>query len=121
MDTTEIVATYCAAWNEPDIAKRTAMLEAAWTDDGVYHDPTGTAEGRAALIEHIGGFHEQFPGHTIDPASGVDDNGDGLRFAWVMRNGDEVVLEGMDFAELGPDGRIRRIAGFFGPFPPLGQ
>ena len=50
----------------------------------------------------------------------VDDNGDGLRFAWVMRNGDEVVLEGMDFAELAPDGRIKRIAGFFGPFPPLG-
>jgi hypothetical protein len=119
MDTNEIVATYCAAWNEPDAAKRTELLEAAWADDGVYHDPTGTAEGRANLVEHIAGFHTQFPGHTIDAASGIDDNGNGLRFAWVMRNGDETVLEGMDFAELAPDGRIRRIEGFFGPFPPL--
>jgi hypothetical protein len=55
----------------------------------------------------------------IDFASGVDSNGAALRWAWVMRNGDEVVLEGIDFAELAPDGRIQRIAGFFGPFPPL--
>jgi SnoaL-like domain len=121
MDTRQIVTTYCAAWNEPDKAKRTAMLEASWADDGVYHDPTGTAAGRSALVDHIAGFHEQFPGHTLAPASGVDDNGDGLRFAWVLRNGAEVVLEGMDFAELAPDGRIKRIAGFFGPFPPLDE
>jgi SnoaL-like domain len=121
MDTRDIVAAYCSAWNEPDEAKRTALLDAAWSDDGVYHDPTATAEGRAALVAHIAGFQATFPGHTIDPASGVDDNGDGLRFAWVMRKGDEVVLEGMDFAELAPDGRIQRIAGFFGPFPPLDE
>jgi hypothetical protein len=36
-----------------------------------------------------------------------------------MRNGDAVELEGVDFAELAPDGRIRRITGFFGPLPPL--
>ena len=68
------------------------------------------------MVAHIAGFQATYPGHTIDPASGVDDNGDGLRFGWVMRNGDEVVLEGMDFAELAPDGRIGRIVGFFGPF-----
>lgn len=119
MNAHEVVTTYCAAWNETDATKRAQLLEAAWADDGVYHDPTGTAEGRTMLLQHIGGFQTQFPGHTIDPASGVDDNGNGLRFAWVMRNGDETVLEGMDFAELAPDGRIRRIEGFFGPFPPL--
>lgn len=119
MESNEIVATYCSAWNEPDAARRTALLEVAWADDGVYHDPTGTAEGRAGLVAHIAGFHETFPGHTIEPASGVDDNGNALRFAWVMRNGEEVALEGIDYCELAPDGRIRRIEGFFGPFPPL--
>jgi hypothetical protein len=119
MDTNEIVATYGAAWNEPDEAKRTALLESAWADDGVYQDPTGIAEGRAALIAHIGGFHQMFPGHTINLTSGVDSNGTHLRFAWNMRNGDEVAMEGVDFVELAADGRIQRIAGFFGPLPPL--
>jgi hypothetical protein len=32
-----------------------------------------------------------------------------------MRNGDEVLLEGVDFAEVAPDGRIQRIAGSSDP------
>ncbi len=119
MDATKIVALYSAAWNEPDEAKRTALLEESWADDGVYQDPLGTVTGRSALVAHIGAFHDGYPGRTIDQASGVESNGVALRFAWVMRNGDAVEIDGMDFAELAPDGRIQRIAGFFGPLPPL--
>jgi hypothetical protein len=46
------------------------------------------------------------PGHTIEQASGVDIDDAGLRWAWVTRRRDEVALEGIDFAELAPDGRI---------------
>ena len=115
MDTDEIVAAYGAAWNEPDDAKRTAMLEQSWADTGVYTDPTATANGRDALITHIGGFHAAMPGHTIDLISGVDTYNGVFRFAWVMRKGGELVIEGVDFGELAPDGRIQRIVGFFGP------
>src|SRR3954467_733618 len=111
MDTDEIVTTYGAAWNETDEAKRTALLEKAWADNGIYTDPTATVDGRAALIVHIGEFHTRMPGCTIDLTSGVDTHGGLLRFAWVMRNGTEVALEGMDFGELAPDGRISRIVG----------
>ena len=119
MDINEIVAAYGAAWNETDTAKRTALLEQSWADDGVYNDPTAIVNGRAALIDHIGGFHTMMPGNTIDMASAVDSYNDVFRFAWVMRKGNEVAVEGVDFGELAPDGRIRRIVGFFGPFPPL--
>jgi hypothetical protein len=119
MNTDEIVAMYGAAWNETDEAKRAALLQRSWADDGVYTDPTATVEGRDALVTHIGGFHTMMPGHQIDMASGVDSYGGVFRFAWVMRNGDEIALEGMDFGEFATDGRIARIVGFFGPFPPL--
>jgi hypothetical protein len=119
MDRSKIVAMYGASWNEPDAARRTALLEEAWADDGIYQDPTGSADGRAALVAHIGGFHTMFPGRTIDLASGVDVTEYGARWAWVMRNGNEVELEGIDFAEFASDGRIQRITGFFGPLPPL--
>lgn len=119
MHTEEIVATYGAAWNETDEAKRTALLEQAWADDGAYRDPTAAVDGRAALVAHIGGFQAMMPGHSIDQASAVDAHDDVFRFAWVMRGGGEVLLEGVDFGELAPDGRIKRIEGFFGPFPPL--
>jgi hypothetical protein len=119
VDIGEIVATYGASWNETDAAKRTELLERSWADDGIYQDPQGTAHGRAALVAHIGGFQAMMPGHTIDQASGVDTHDGGFRFAWVMHNGDEIALEGIDFGEVAPDGRIQRIVGFFGPFPPL--
>jgi hypothetical protein len=106
METSEIVATYNSAWNEPDEAKRTAILEESWADDGVYQDPQGTVEGRAALVAHIGGFHAAYPGCTIEQASGVESNGVGIRWAWEMRNGDAIEIDGMDFAELALDGRI---------------
>jgi hypothetical protein len=118
----ETVAAYAAAWNEPDEKARRVLLERSWTDDGVYCDPTARAEGRAALVGHIGGFHAQRPGHRIEMRSGVDEHDGMLRFAWRMVGPDgAVLLDGMDFGELAVDGRLKLIVGFFGPFPAVGE
>ena len=117
MDATEIVNAYGAAWNETDEGERRALLEQSWADDGAYSDPTGAATGRDALVAHIGGFQAMMPGHTIDMTSGLDTRDAVFRFAWVMRNGTEDVLEGMDYGEFAADGRVSKIVGFFGPFP----
>ena len=71
MGAAEVVATYGAAWGEADEAQRRALLEKAWSEDGVYLDPTGRADGREALVQHIGGFQQMMPGHRIDMVSGV--------------------------------------------------
>jgi hypothetical protein len=114
----EIVAAYSAAWNERDDAARRSLLERSWSDDGLYCDPTARAEGRAALVEHIGGFHARLPGHRLELASGVDEHDGLLRFAWRMLGPDGApALHGVDFGELGADGRLTRIVGFFGPLP----
>jgi hypothetical protein len=114
----EIVAAYSAAWNEQDEGARRSLLERSWTDDGVYCDPAARAEGRAALVDHIGRFHARMPGNRIELSSGVDEHDGLLRFAWRMLGRDgAVALDGMDFGELGDDGRLERIVGFFGPFP----
>ena len=118
----QTIAAYAAAWNERDENARRALLERSWTDDGVYRDPTARAEGREALVGHIGGFHARMPGNRIELASGVDEHGGLLRFGWRMVGPDGVaVLDGMDFGELDDDGRLKRIVGFFGPFPAVGQ
>jgi hypothetical protein len=114
-----IVASYAAAWDAHDEGERRALLERAWADDGVYCDPTALVEGREALIAHIGGFHERMPGARIESTTGVDAHGGHLRFGWRMLDPQgAIALEGIDFGELGDDGRLKRIVGFFGPFPP---
>lgn len=108
------VANYVAAWDAPNEDGRRTVLERAWTDDGVYCDPTAVVEGREALVAHIGRFH----GARVVATSGVDAYDGHLRFAWRMLDADGVVtLEGIDFGELAPDGRLKRIVGFFGPLP----
>ncbi len=118
----EAVTGYTAAWLEPDEARRRQLLEAVWTDDGSYTDPRSHAAGREALIALIGGLIQANPGVRIVPASGADAHHAMVRFAWKAEAPVDhplAGLSGFDIGELAPDGRLQRITGFFGPFPPL--
>ena len=120
MDMNEVVATYWAAWDEPDEARRRSLLETSWADEAVYQDPMGRAEGRAALVAHIGNVQQNMPGLTTEWTSDIDAYGSVFRFSWVVKDGNNnVTLEGMDFGTIGPDRRIASITGFFGLFPPV--
>jgi len=111
----EIVLAYVAAWVETDEGKRRALLEMSWTENGTYTDPTVEVVGREALVQHIGGIHQQFVGHRIVLTSRVDEHHNRLRFTWAMVNPEgSRVTEGIDFGEIGSDGRLIRITGFFG-------
>ncbi len=118
----EALKNYFSAWNEPDEAKRTAMLEECWADAGTYTDPTAHVEGRAALATHIAGFlsSPQFKGYSIIQTSGIDEHHDVFRFEWEMRDGEgKSLTKGMDYGEIDADGKITKIVGFFGPFPAM--
>jgi hypothetical protein len=116
----DVARAYGLAWSTTNDAERAALLERCWTDDGVYCDPRSQAAGRAALSDLIGTFQQSRPGYRILLASGIDAHHEFVRMRWVMvdsrRN---AVLEGFDVGELVPDGRFRRITGFFDPWPEL--
>ena len=115
MELPELITLYTGAWCEPDRARRQQLLERAWAEDGTYSDPAAHVVGRMALVDHIGGFFEQFPGARIELASGIDSHHEKLRFTWCMLLADgKVYVEGMDFGELCTDGKLHRIVGFFG-------
>jgi SnoaL-like domain len=111
----ELIAIYCAAWSEPDAARRLELLERVWDENGTYTDPSVHVDGRAALADHIAGVMRKYPGATVAPTSIADAHHGRLRFAWQMTlsNG-EKLPEGTDIAELSIDGKFRRIVGFFG-------
>lgn len=118
-DAREVVAAYGATWNEPDPARRLHLLESSWADDGTYVDPTAEVTGREALVAHIGGFRQTFPGATIETTSDVEEHHGWVRFAWALVDASGTpVMDGFDVGQLAGDGRLQRIVGFFGPFPP---
>jgi len=117
-DTKETLQAYMDAWNEKDEAKRRALLNKAWADDGRYTDPMSDAHGREALVALIAQFQQQMPGASITATSGVDQHHDHLRFTWKMVAADgSTGIEGIDIGQLAEDGRIQSITGFFGPLP----
>lgn len=114
----EVVKSYIAAWNEPDEAARRGLLEGAWSDGGTYVDPNSAVEGREALVAHISRFQQNRPGARIELTSGTESHHGLLRFTWRMVDSAGAVLaEGLDFGEIGGDGRLRRIVVFFGTLP----
>ena len=116
----ELVKIYSAAWNEPDAQHRRELLEKVWASGGTYTDPQSHVEGREALVEHIGRFLKNSPGARIIQSSHADFHHGMFRFTWKFVGGDgKTLIEGIDFGVLGPDGKLQRIVGFFGPIKPL--
>jgi hypothetical protein len=114
----EIVRDYFAAWNEPDEGARRKLLNSCWADSAAYTDPTAEVEGRDALVAHIASYIQQMPGTTIVLTSGIDEHHGRMRFTWAMLGTDGTpMVEGIDFARLGKDGRLGGVTGFFGPPP----
>ena len=120
IDIQNILTDYAAAWCEPDIDRRRAFLENAWSDDGTYQDPSVEAVGREQLIALIGDMHQKFPGARVEITSGVSEHHGKVYFEWEMIAGDgSFAIRGVDFGSFSADGRLSKIVGFFGPPPAL--
>ena len=118
---TKMVTKYMAAWNEREAAARDTLLEACWSDGGVYVDPNVSLTGREALGGHIAKVQASRPGARLEFMSGIDVHHTVVRFLWRLVRADGSCGDtSIDFGEVGPDGRLVKIAGFFGAPPPFG-
>lgn len=110
----KLIDRYCAAWGEPDAARRATLLAEVWAEGGAYTDPTVHAVGATELLAHIARVLEKRPGAKVVRTSAVDVHHDLAKFEWHVVQPDGAILrKGIDIAELSPDGRIRRMMGFF--------
>jgi hypothetical protein len=111
----ETVATYLAAWNEPDARKRAPMIAESWAEDGRLIDPPFAVQGHAQIVEAMSGVHAQYPGHRFRQVSPVDVHHDQFRYAWELLDpSGDVVLAGIDVGEVDQRNRLTRVAGFWG-------
>jgi hypothetical protein len=110
-----LVERYLGAWNATDPTARLALVAAAWCEQGRYRDPALAADGHAAIAAMVEAVQQRFPEHEFRRTGGIDAHDDRLRFGWELapRAGGAPAVRGVDFAELGPDGRLARVTGFF--------
>lgn len=123
-DASDIVNTidkYIAAWNATGSSARRLLLRECWGDDATYIDPTVSLIGRGALERHIESVGSRRPGSHLELMSGVDHHHNVLRFLWRLVQADgSHGSTSIDFGEIGRDGRLTKIAGFFGPLTAAG-
>ncbi|WP_123809323.1 nuclear transport factor 2 family protein [Kyrpidia tusciae] len=114
------VHTCISAWNEADETTKQRLFEQSWVEDGTYTDPSVHVEGRDALMRHSQNFAVRWPGAEVVLTSGIVLHHGMVCFTWRVVGPDGRTLrEGIDVGELAADGRLRRVVGFFGPFPNL--
>ena len=96
-------------FNEPDPARRAAVIAEVFTEDVVFTDAERTVAGHAALGDTVTGLLAQGPGLVFTPAGPFRGVGDlGMR-AWRLGPpGGDPVLGGLDVAHV-VDGRIARL------------
>jgi hypothetical protein len=116
-NTDTLVAAYIDMWNETDPARRRELVARTVSDDAHYVDPLVDGDGVDGISAMIGAVQGQFPGHRFALYSGPDAHNDRVRFSWSLAPGGdaEPIAIGVDFALLGPDGRMRSITGFLEP------
>ena len=112
------IDTYLEAYGEADAARRDELVGRVWAVDGCLIDPPLDAAGRTAISEMAATVQSHYPGHRFRRSTGVDEHHGFARYEWDLVGPDgRVALTGLDVAEIGSDGLIRRIVGFLGPVP----
>lgn len=114
----ETIDTHLAAYLERDPERRTALIEQVWASDGHLFDPPLAAQGHDAINEMFAAVQEMFADHTFRRTTGIDAHHGIARYGWELVDASgNIALAGMDVAVVGSDGRLSRVAGFFGDLP----
>ena len=119
VDLDRTIEGYLACWNTTDAVERAELVDRHWTADARMSDPLVDVSGHAALVGVFTRFHETYPGCSFRRVGGHDGHHELVRWGWEMidQHGN-TVLDGLDVAVVDHDGRLVRVAGFFGATVP---
>lgn len=106
------------AWNEKDMSRVRAHLDAALAPDVVFIDPTIITQGIAEFEKNVREFRAKYPDAVLRRTSAVDSHHDLHRYSWEMSIHSKVFLVGFDVTETDQHYKVKRVLGFFGPLNP---
>ena len=56
----DLIDRYFDAWNEPDVARRRALIDATYASDAAYRDPLMAGDGHAGIDAMIAAVQARF-------------------------------------------------------------
>jgi hypothetical protein len=113
-----LVDAHLAAFSAPDAPTRRALIEQAWAPTGHFADPLFAATGHDEIDALAASVPGLYPDHVFTRTSGIDLHHDHARYGFAFTGPDgTVVVDGVEVAQIGAEGRLVRVIGFFGPIP----
>ncbi|MBR8254215.1 nuclear transport factor 2 family protein [Burkholderia ambifaria] len=114
----ELIDRYFDAWNEPDAARRRALIDATYASDAAYRDPLMAGDGHTGIDTMIAAVQERFPAFRFRRTTDVDGFGQHLRFSWALVSPDgAAIVRGSDFGTVDASGCLKSVTGFIDEMP----
>jgi len=111
----QAVDAFLAAWSEKGEARRRTALAAVVTEDVTFADAFSCTAGIEDLVAHLAAAQVHMPGLVLSRAGDVRQCQGTALADWVAKGPDGASRgRGTNVFDLAPDGRIRRIVGFWG-------
>jgi hypothetical protein len=115
MTLTHTIDTHLRAYCEPDPTLRRQLVEQVWAPEGALLDPPIDGVGHDGIVAMVDAVLAHYPGHAFRRTTTVDTHHDVARYGWeLVTPAGEVVLAGIDVADVDGAGRLTRVVGFFG-------
>lgn len=109
------VDAFLAAWSEKDEGRRRSALAAILTEDATFADAFSCTSGIDDLVAHLSAAQMHMPGVVLSRAGDVRQCQGTAVVDWVAQGPDGAARgKGTNVFELAPDGRVRRVVGFWG-------
>ncbi|WP_175690593.1 nuclear transport factor 2 family protein [Burkholderia anthina] len=113
-----LIDRYIDAWNESDVARRRALIDATYASDAAYRDPLMAGDGHAGIDTMIAAVQARFPAYRFHRTTDVDGFGQHLRFSWALVSPDgAAIVKGSDFGTVDASGRLKSVTGFIDEMP----
>ncbi|MGH9441190.1 MAG: SRPBCC family protein [Thermoanaerobaculia bacterium] len=111
----EKVDAYLSAWSEPDASARRALLGSSLTEDVSFHDAYACLRGIDDLNANLAAVQRFMPGMMLRRAGELRQCQESALGDWSAEGPDGAVkAKGTNAYDFAPDGRIRRVVGFWG-------
>lgn len=109
---------YFDMWNERDLDSIRGHLDIAVSEDFDFCDPVHHHRGRDALEANVRQLRTERPDASFSILTKLDHHHNRYRYRWEMKDGEAIVMKGLDVTTINDVGLIERIDGFFGPLRP---
>lgn len=110
-----VVDRWFAAWAETDPSRRREALASCAMAGVIFRDDFASLEGREDLDAHIAATHVHMPGMRLERAGKLARSQGAALLRWQAKRPDgSVAGAGTSFVDFAPDGKIARVAGFWG-------